>query len=148
MLSLSPPPYFFTVLVGVIVLFSCGTGAWTQGLQPFSVMGFFEIESHKLFAWAVFKPWSSDLCLLSSQDYRHEPLEPGSLYCFHIEVWEVPSLGCCWSWHARIGDILPLFSLLGNESEESEIQEKVINVGLMGELFGSIWVTLSGLIEN
>jgi hypothetical protein len=46
-------------------LFFCGTGVWTQGLhleplhQPFFVMDFFEIGSHKLFPWAGFKPWSS-----------------------------------------------------------------------------------------
>jgi hypothetical protein len=44
--------------------FICGTGVWTQGLhfeplhQPFFVMGIFEIGSHKLFAWASFKPQS------------------------------------------------------------------------------------------
>jgi hypothetical protein len=43
----------------------CGAGAWTQGLhlkpphQPFLAMGFFKIGSHKLFAQAGFKPWSS-----------------------------------------------------------------------------------------
>jgi hypothetical protein len=51
--------------IGSIFFFFCGTGFWTQGLhleslcQPFFVMGFFKIGSHKLFAWAGFKSWSS-----------------------------------------------------------------------------------------
>jgi hypothetical protein len=43
-----------------------GTGAWTQGLplEPlhrsnFFVIRFFEIGSHKLFAWVGFELWSS-----------------------------------------------------------------------------------------
>jgi hypothetical protein len=39
----------------------CSTGVWTRGLyleplhQPFFVLGFFEIGSHELFAWAGFE---------------------------------------------------------------------------------------------
>jgi hypothetical protein len=48
------------------------TGVWTQSLdfeplhQPFCMKGFFEVGSHKLFAQAVFKLWSS-LSLPSEQ---------------------------------------------------------------------------------
>jgi hypothetical protein len=54
--SFDPDSHFF-------IFFS--TGVWTQGLhleslhQPFFVIGFFEIGSHKLFAWAGFQPQSS-----------------------------------------------------------------------------------------
>jgi hypothetical protein len=43
----------------------CGAGVWTQGLhleplhQPFFMMGFSEIGSRELLAWAGLKLWSS-----------------------------------------------------------------------------------------
>jgi hypothetical protein len=40
---------------------------------------FFEIGSCELFARAGFELWSSDLCLLSSKDYRCEPPAPSSI---------------------------------------------------------------------
>jgi hypothetical protein len=42
------------------------------------VMGFFEIGSLKLFAWAASNQDPPDLCLLSSWDYRRELLVPSS----------------------------------------------------------------------
>jgi hypothetical protein len=39
---------------------------------------FFQIGSHELFAQTGFEPRSSDLCLLSSWDYRREPLCPAN----------------------------------------------------------------------
>jgi hypothetical protein len=61
---LSRLSFFWCVCVCVCVCV-CGSGAWTQGLhlepchQPFFMIGFFKIESCKLFAWAGFEPQSS-----------------------------------------------------------------------------------------
>jgi hypothetical protein len=53
------------IFIFYIFYFFGGSGTWTQGLhreplhQPVFVTGIFEIESHELFAWAGFEPWSS-----------------------------------------------------------------------------------------
>jgi hypothetical protein len=66
-----------------------GTGVWIQGLylelfhQPFFVMGFFKIRSHKLFARPGFEPWSS--WSVSSWDHRHEPAAPTENFGFFKE---------------------------------------------------------------
>jgi hypothetical protein len=65
-----PDIYFLCLFFENLFLFALffwggGTGAWTQGLhlepfhQPFFVLGFLKIGSHKLFAWAGFELWSS-----------------------------------------------------------------------------------------
>jgi hypothetical protein len=66
------------------LIFFSGTGVWTQCLHleplhhPLFVTDFFWDRACKLFAWAVFEPQSSWSCLLSSWDYRREPLAPRS----------------------------------------------------------------------
>jgi hypothetical protein len=61
------------------LLFVCGTGAWNRGLhleplhQPFFVIFFFfEIGSHKLFAWAGFEPSSSWVARITSISHWHQ----------------------------------------------------------------------------
>jgi hypothetical protein len=46
--------------------------------QPFLVLGIFKIGSRELFTQASFKPHPHDLCFLSREDYRCEPLASGS----------------------------------------------------------------------
>jgi hypothetical protein len=54
--------YFFAVLGLELKAFTL-----SHSTSPiFCDRGFFEIESHELFAWAGFNPHPPDLCLLSS----------------------------------------------------------------------------------
>jgi hypothetical protein len=41
------------------------------------MIGFFKIGSQELFALVASNHDPPELCLLSSEDYRREPLEPG-----------------------------------------------------------------------
>jgi hypothetical protein len=42
--------------------------------------------SHKLFAWAGLKSQSSTLCLLSTYNYRHEPLSLALMFSFFLSL--------------------------------------------------------------
>jgi hypothetical protein len=63
-------------LTSLGVFFLCGSASWLMR-WPFSVMGFVEIGSFKHLPGLASCHNPPHLCLLTSLDYRHEPLAPG-----------------------------------------------------------------------
>jgi hypothetical protein len=74
------------VFFGFLAVLGLELGAYTlsHSTSSFFVMVFFEIGSWELIAW-VRTTILLNLCLLSSYDYRREPLVPSWRPCFKEE---------------------------------------------------------------
>jgi hypothetical protein len=67
-------PFFVIFFFFVVVGFELRAYTLSHSASPFLMMTFFEIGFLELFAWLALNRNPPDLCLLSSQDYRCEPL--------------------------------------------------------------------------
>jgi hypothetical protein len=85
------------------IAFSCATGAWTQGLhlEPLHQSIFCDRVFWDRVLWTICQSWlitvhnSPNLCLLSSLDYRCEPLVPSILFQL-MDTWAESIVWLLW----------------------------------------------------